>query len=450
MPKYTSFFDYISSFAASSYEYYQQKPDYIFSYQLEGSLKPFYAIKMDVLNTLQPYPARYTLLLDIIQPARGLMNIIRGLFNILFVPLVISLKSFWQLVNLDFANHSHENGVQLTTWFIEGIAYVSRGIFQLITFPLAWLRIPFRGLLTVLFPVKGDIKQESLPHSTITSFPYVLIKHVFSFLDVGATASTRSVNRSFDLRITQMMGEKKYYLNHITSEITSTRPKSKNLPLSTYYQRGFHLRRIIIERIQDSNTPQSELNQLFGQVLHSGYDQFIPLLKNKINPKAQFRNEEGLLDATFVHLAVQQGYIELLTWLLSQGAPVNARTVGRIWSSEGAIQSVEGFGLTPLFWAASSGNLECLKLLMDHGADVNARRWDFLETPLHYAASNGHLNCVIALIDAGANLAPIDSLGYTPLAAARNGSNEPCAEYIILKMQERHMPIPPPDCCSLM
>lgn len=60
-------------------------------------------------------------------------------------------------------------------------------------------------------------------------------------------------------------------------------------------------------------------------------------------------------------------------------------------------------GLTPLHRAAIEGSHECLQLLVDLGANVNARNgsdW----TPLHDAVFHGHVSCALVLINAGADL----------------------------------------------
>ena len=60
-------------------------------------------------------------------------------------------------------------------------------------------------------------------------------------------------------------------------------------------------------------------------------------------------------------------------------------------------------GITPLHRAAIEGSYQCLQLLVDLGANVNARSvlgW----TPLHDAVFHGHGSCALVLINAGADL----------------------------------------------
>ncbi|GJQ76772.1 hypothetical protein Trydic_g15612 [Trypoxylus dichotomus] len=65
---------------------------------------------------------------------------------------------------------------------------------------------------------------------------------------------------------------------------------------------------------------------------------------------------------------------------------------------------MDSVGRTPLHFAASSGAVECVKLLVEHGATVS--KWDreHKATPLHCAANKGHLCCLKYLIKNGADV----------------------------------------------
>jgi ankyrin repeat protein len=57
-------------------------------------------------------------------------------------------------------------------------------------------------------------------------------------------------------------------------------------------------------------------------------------------------------------------------------------------------------------------------LLLDRGADINARDNDTLATPLHHAASWGRTEVLKLLIDRGADLNLKNKAGQTPLRSA--------------------------------
>ena len=83
--------------------------------------------------------------------------------------------------------------------------------------------------------------------------------------------------------------------------------------------------------------------------------------------------------------------LEVAELLLDRGADVNAKN---------------DLGQTPLYHADS----EVAELLLDHGADVNAKN-DFGQTPLHYADSEE----AELLLDRGADVNAKDDIGQTPL-----------------------------------
>jgi cytohesin len=81
----------------------------------------------------------------------------------------------------------------------------------------------------------------------------------------------------------------------------------------------------------------------------------------------------------------------------------------------------DGNGRIPLDAAAFSGKDEAIKLLIAHGANVNHRNKINGSTILHVAVAGGHAETVRILVAAGAKVDARDSVGQTPLDAARQG-----------------------------
>ncbi|KAG5888223.1 hypothetical protein JTB14_035572 [Gonioctena quinquepunctata] len=84
---------------------------------------------------------------------------------------------------------------------------------------------------------------------------------------------------------------------------------------------------------------------------------------------------------------------------------------GGVKSANLNVLDQEGLGV--VHWAADSGNLEILKLLVDAGAGLELRDGDG-QTALHYAASCGHVHCVKFLMDKGADVGVLDNDGNSP------------------------------------
>ncbi|RHX96599.1 hypothetical protein DYB25_003089 [Aphanomyces astaci] len=74
---------------------------------------------------------------------------------------------------------------------------------------------------------------------------------------------------------------------------------------------------------------------------------------------------------------------------------------------------------TALCWAAGTGNVDMLRRLLTEGVDVNLADYD-RRTPLHIAASDGNAEEVKLLIQAGANCHAKDRWGVTPLDCAKD------------------------------
>lgn len=76
---------------------------------------------------------------------------------------------------------------------------------------------------------------------------------------------------------------------------------------------------------------------------------------------------------------------------------------------------------TPLHRAASMGHVQVASILIDHGADVNARTKD-RSTPLHVASERGHLEFVRFLLKCGADVTAQNNVEQSPLHWALRGT----------------------------
>jgi uncharacterized protein len=110
---------------------------------------------------------------------------------------------------------------------------------------------------------------------------------------------------------------------------------------------------------------------------------------------ANVKATNGYDHGTALHEAATFGDSQMISVLLKAGADVNA---------------VRGEDDTPLMVAARAGVPEAVKLLLDHGAIVDAREGAFGETPLMMAAAGNYAAVARILIDHGADVNAISTV----------------------------------------
>jgi len=91
----------------------------------------------------------------------------------------------------------------------------------------------------------------------------------------------------------------------------------------------------------------------------------------------------------------------------------------------------------PLHVAAAKGHVDVARLLLERGADVNAKESVYDATPLHIAALYGHADVARLLLEHGANPSIRDKDGGTPLDVAREEGHEEVARVIEEYMRGR-------------
>ena len=112
---------------------------------------------------------------------------------------------------------------------------------------------------------------------------------------------------------------------------------------------------------------------------------------------------------TPLHLAVGFGYNEMVRLLVTRGADVEAKGYGGYATEE-----------VPLHVAVEQGRLSIVIYLLSLHANIEARS-DFKETPLIMAASSRDPDIVRYLLERGARVDPVDHYGQTALHHAAEG-----------------------------
>jgi cytochrome c len=119
--------------------------------------------------------------------------------------------------------------------------------------------------------------------------------------------------------------------------------------------------------------------------------------------------------ATPLYLAVRGGHYAAAKLLIERGADVNAVPTPLL-----------GPALMP---ALAKRRIDLINLLLDGGANPNSQRGG--EAALHIAARSGCLDCVKALVEAGADVNAKTKDGKTPLHLAKRSGQREVADYLM-------------------
>jgi ankyrin repeat protein len=134
-----------------------------------------------------------------------------------------------------------------------------------------------------------------------------------------------------------------------------------------------------------------------------------------VNAKESWHGETALM------WAVAQKHAAVARELIAKGADVGARSTVNKWERQNSAEPREKWlppgGLTALEFAARQGCVDCIPVLVQAGADLNAVDPDGI-SPLLSAIINGHYDAAEVLLEKGSNPNIADGTGRTPLFSA--------------------------------
>jgi ankyrin repeat protein len=175
----------------------------------------------------------------------------------------------------------------------------------------------------------------------------------------------------------------------------------------------------------DPNTRNPEGETPLMAVARSGH---VDAAKRLVEAGADVNAKETFGEQTALMWAAAQSQAEMVKFLATHGADVNARGVIRQWErkviTEPRPKDMNKGGFTALIYAAREGCVECARHLIAAGADPNLEDPDRV-TPLNMALFNLHFEFAAFMIKSGADVDKWDLYGRSPLYMAADVSTLP-------------------------
>lgn len=183
--------------------------------------------------------------------------------------------------------------------------------------------------------------------------------------------------------------------------------------------------RLLIDHKADIGIQNATSRSALQEAIFQHHDRVAKLLIDCGAPLFETDDE----DWTLLHQAAYQGRLEIIKVLISKGLDVEGRT------ADNTIGNLSMAKATPLLLVAhNSGSLPyCSIYLVDSGANITAENMSGNQS-IHVACRRGYLPVVKVLLDAGANIEARDSVhNETPLLKAASRGKTDVISYLLHK-----------------
>jgi len=152
----------------------------------------------------------------------------------------------------------------------------------------------------------------------------------------------------------------------------------------------------------EHKTPNPDGWDIHHAVEENRTDIIRTLLKDQTNLENESEDQNRVPGTRPLHTAAFNNSSDAINLLLDRGAELEARNQ---------------YGRTPLFWAVLNNSADAVILMIKRGADVKARDEDG-DTPLHHAAWHNSHDAIKILIDRHSDIEALNHMSQTPLDCA--------------------------------